>query len=192
MSIVKNMSKLVKLFAAFKTAAAAAAMTALSAAAAHAANDVYVGSIVTLVGEENPEERPVVVFAFDDAAAQGFTAIDTIGIYVDPAYKRAEGEPFKPREACVYTLDFPSEVTPAYESAPVYGPSSGQKTVNYPDMPTFFAQKAMQMLISRGEVEQESATFANYGSCVGFVWSTLLSQSGEFWQSLLEERGLAQ
>lgn len=165
--------------------AAAWAVLALAAAAPASAQDrvradIYVGSLVD-------EAKPIAVFAFDDPDASGFQAIDALAIYAEPDYT-PEANRYDPREGCRFTGQFQGQLDQvALQPAPIYGPNSGRDAVAFPDLPAFFAQQVMRVMVERGEIDPNSPQFAYYTSCISFVWAQQLSQPEEVWREILEE-----
>lgn len=161
---------------------ASCAATVASTASAQNFADVYVGSFTDDV-------KPIVVFAFDDPRTEGFNPVDIIAVYPNTEYDWSRTTPVQPTQACIFTLDFnaPPGLEVEYESQPIYGPSSGREPINYPDLPTFFAQQGLRVLVAREQVGEQTAAFAQYATCVGYVWALNLSQPAEFWENLLQE-----
>lgn len=143
--------------------------------------DVYVGSFAD-------DEKPIAVFAFDDPNQSGFTALDSLAVYAVPGY-RPEGDAFDPRDGCRFTLDFEQQLDPSIlEGAPIYGPGSGRESVAFPDLPLFFAQQAMRVMVARGQVATEDEAFPLYTSCITYAWAQQLSQPEEVWRQIIEEQ----
>lgn len=156
--------------------AAILAATAVGAASA-GKGDVFVGTF-------KDDQKPIVVFAFESASSPK----DAMAVYVDPKYDQKIGEKFEPVKACRFTFDFENSPIPVkYNEKAIYGPSSGQKTVNFPDLPTFFTVQAMKMLVENKYVELKTPRFAYYSSCISFVWALTLSRSGKEWKETLKK-----
>lgn len=157
--------------------AAAAAAILVGGQASAAEGDIFLGGF-------RDDQKSVVVFAFEDPT----TPRDAMAVYARPDYAPADGEAFDPFKACAYTFDFAdSPIQVNYVPKAIYGPSSGQATLLFPDLPTFFQQKAMQMLVDRGEVQTETREFGLYASCVAFIWATQLTQDAETWRRVVRE-----
>ncbi len=166
----------------FSLRTVAAAIVALGAAGSAAAGkgDVYLGVF-------KDDKKPIVVFAFENAASP----TDAMAVYVNTTYEQKIGEKFDPIKACHFTFDFPStQFQVDFVGGAIYGPSSGRETILYPDLPTFFAQQAMKVLLERNWIERDTPNFAYYSSCVGFVWATSLSQDGKTWERIIRENVL--
>lgn len=161
-----------------------AAALGLSAAPALAQDgvqaDIYVGSM-------EDDEKAIAVFAFDDPNTSEFAPIDALAIYAVPGYV-PDGGQFDPRQGCRFTGQFDAQLDlVVLQSTPIYGPNSGKDSVAFLDLPAFFAQQALQVMVDRGQIAVNSPSFAYYTSCISFVWARQLSQPEEVWREIVEQ-----
>lgn len=162
-------------------AAAATLFASLAAVPAAAQNvDVFIGGL-------RDDVRPIVAFALDDSTEPGFRPTNVLGVFANDEYEFVPGQPMNPVEACRSTPNLVVPVDIVYELDAVYGPSSTQEPINFPDLPTYFAQQSMLMMLERGLVVQGTPEFGLLASCVGYVWAQRLSQPAEVWEEIIDE-----
>ena len=153
--------------------------TAVSTAPASAQN---VGSDVFL-GVTKDDVKAIVVFVFSDSASPSYDAVDRMALYADPDYVQ-DGQ-FNPFEACVWTFDFPNDIDPRFQTAPIYGPNAAQDTIDPFSLPSYMARETVEILQAENVVTDQ-AEIVRYFNCTGFVWSLVLQQPEEVWREIID------
>lgn len=148
------------------TAAAAALALALPAGDALAQAKGGVSDNVFMEARANGKKKPQLLFVFSDGSKKALTPRDAFTIELAD------------NGACAFDFDAKPEMGDAAKQKAVYGPTSGQQTIDALKLPSFFSQLAANELLKK-KLVGDKQNVVPYFNCTGLAWALLLSQEAK-------------
>ncbi len=132
--------------------------------------------------------KPYVIYIFSDSTSERLSPLGAMAYFPRPGYEPVDGK-FNESEACLFTREYDLNIAP-YEMAPkpIYGPHSGQASIDPFALPSYMAREGVKLLMAKGYLEDKKAA-GPYFNCGGYVWAISLGRDpDEVKRLILEER----
>lgn len=130
--------------------------------------------------------KPYIIYIFSDSTTERLSPLGAMAYFPRPGYEPPEGN-FNESEACLFTREYDLNLAPyEMEPKPIYGPHSGQRSIDPFALPSYMAREAVKLLIAKGYMPDQEAA-APYFNCGGYVWAVSLGRDPEEVKRLIME-----